>query len=432
MSAADEAVVVLADGTTNALSDGSCYGDDSDTDAPNAALYSMADLTITGTGASRSRATATTASPARTAWSSSRAPSRSPPRTTASGARTTSIIEGGTVTVDARGDALKSDNETDDTVGYISVTGGKVTVAAGDDGVHAEGDLADHRRRRHRDGVERGSRGRDHHPGRRHDHVTASDDGVNVSIGTGTSSQGGGPGGGGGMQDDGSLLTISGGTNTITSEGDGLDSNGSTVITGGTTVVNGPTGNGNGALDSNGGIAISGGTLVAAGSGGMAEAPDAESSQSFVQASRVRRCRPDRHRRSGDTVVASVPGREGAGRRGSRGGITSASPTTSTSATRWPRHHPQLLRGGSSRLQGRDRRPPARPPGRHGGRRHGPPLTARRRPRGRVSTGAVRGTPSVGVTRRRARLRRRWMKTAWGAMGLTTADPHAATLESSP
>ena len=51
ITAADEAVVVLADGSTNSLTDGTDY-DTSAEDAPNAALFSMADLTIGGVGRS--------------------------------------------------------------------------------------------------------------------------------------------------------------------------------------------------------------------------------------------------------------------------------------------------------------------------------------------------------------------------------------------
>ena len=79
--AADEVVVVLAEGTSNSLTDGSGY-DTSGEDAADAALFSMADLTIGGTGSLI--VTGNTAD-----WSSSAGPSRSRPPTTASGARTT-------------------------------------------------------------------------------------------------------------------------------------------------------------------------------------------------------------------------------------------------------------------------------------------------------------------------------------------------------
>ena len=47
---ANEAIVYLEEGSTNAIEDAASYADQG-TDAPNAALYSMADLTIAGTGA---------------------------------------------------------------------------------------------------------------------------------------------------------------------------------------------------------------------------------------------------------------------------------------------------------------------------------------------------------------------------------------------
>jgi hypothetical protein len=283
VAAADEAVVVLADGTQNSLADGRGYGDSEDADAPNAALYSMADLTIAGTG-----------SLAVTGNSNDGIASKDGLVVQSGSVTVTAvddgirgkdyvIVEGGTVTVAAEGDAVKSDNETDDTVGYVLVSGGTVALSAGDDGVHAEGDLA----------ITGGTVAvKESNEGLEGATVTlaggtttvrASDDGVNVSLGTGVQTQGG-PGGGG-MQDQsgsGAVLTISGGTNVVDSDGDGLDSNGSTVVTGGTTVVNGPTTNGNGALDSNGGITVTGGVLVAAGSSGMAEAPSTDSATGWV------------------------------------------------------------------------------------------------------------------------------------------------------
>ena len=80
------------------------------------------------------------------------------------------------------------------------------------------------------------------------------------------------------------LALVSGGTLTIDAGGDGFDSNGSAEITGGTVIVHGPLNDGNGALDVNGTFTISGGTLLAVGSSGMAETPDADSAQGWVQA----------------------------------------------------------------------------------------------------------------------------------------------------
>ncbi|OUE09108.1 hypothetical protein CMsap09_09200 [Clavibacter michiganensis] len=90
--------------------------------------------------------------------------------------------------------------------------------------------------------------------------------------------------GGGGSGDDGSTLTITGGTLVVDAEGDGLDSNGSATISGGTVVVNGPEGSGNGALDVNGTLDVSAGTLLAAGSSGMVVSPATTSTQGWISA----------------------------------------------------------------------------------------------------------------------------------------------------
>ena len=96
----------------------------------------------------------------------------------------------------------------------------------------------------------------------------------------GPSRQGGDGGPGGGMgYDSACLVTISGGTLTITAGGDGIDSNGDLVMTGGTVYVNGPTSGGDGALDYGGSASISGGVIVAVGASGMAEGFGSDSTQ---------------------------------------------------------------------------------------------------------------------------------------------------------
>lgn len=278
ITAADEAIVVLADGSDNALTDGTGYDTSAD-DAPNAALFSMADLTIGGSGS----LTVTGNTNDGIASKDGLVIQGGTITVTAAddGIRGKDylIISDGTVTVESGDDGLKSDNETDDTVGYVLVTGGTVKVTAGDDGVHAEGDLAISGGKvtiaKSNEGLEGSTvtiAGGD-------TSVTSSDDGLNATQGATTDGQGGG------MDDDGSLLTISGGTLLVNADGDGLDSNGTLVISGGTTVVSGPTNDGNGALDSNGGITVTGGTVVAAGASGMAESPGTDSTTGWVAVS---------------------------------------------------------------------------------------------------------------------------------------------------
>ncbi|SLC90207.1 Uncharacterised protein [Mycobacteroides abscessus subsp. abscessus] len=77
-------------------------------------------------------------------------------------------------------------------------------------------------------------------------------------------------------------LTISGGTISVDSSGDGLDSNGTLEISGGSVTVSGPENDGNGTIDSNGETVITGGTLMGSGSSGMAVTFSEDSTQASV------------------------------------------------------------------------------------------------------------------------------------------------------
>lgn len=272
---ADEAVLILADGSSNSVTDGKGY-DTTATDAPDAAIFSMADLTIGGTGSLQVSGNTGDGIASKDGLVILNGKISVTAADDALRGKDYLIVADGTIEATATEDGLKSNNEDDDTVGYIAIQGGTVTVKAGDDGLHAEGDLSiTGGNLTVAESVEAIEGANIIITGGAVD-ATSSDDGLNATSGT-TSSEGGG-----GMQSDGSLLSIGGGTVLVNAEGDGLDSNGALEVSGGTTVVSGPTNGGNGSLDSNGGITVTGGTLVAAGSAGMAETPEAESGQGWV------------------------------------------------------------------------------------------------------------------------------------------------------
>lgn len=138
---ADEAVVVLADGTTNSLTDAKEYVyPDADTDEPNAALFSTADLTIGGTGSLEVTGNANDGIASKDGL------------VIASGSVTVKaaddgirgkdyvVVQGGSITVDAGGDGVKSDNDEDAAKGFIVIKGGTVEVTSGDDGLAATTD----------------------------------------------------------------------------------------------------------------------------------------------------------------------------------------------------------------------------------------------------------------------------------------------------
>ncbi|MFY1637935.1 carbohydrate-binding domain-containing protein [Solwaraspora sp. WMMB335] len=367
---ADHLVVVVADGSENTLSDTDSYAEQADV---NAALFSSADLTVTGGGtltvhgngndgiASKDGLVIDTATVIVEAVDD--------------GVRGKDyvVVDSGTVTVDSGGDGIKADNDQDADSGYVWVDGGTVTVDSGGDGIDAATDLvvtgglldvtagggsgvapdADVSTKGLKSAVisvlEAGTitvdaaddavhgNGALHLAGARLTlasgddavhadttllvddgslditasvegleaaHITvaggdiqlvASDDGVNAAGGTTTdgsdATAGGRPGGGPGRGGPGGgeavgdySLAVTGGTLVIDAGGDGFDSNGTAEITGGTVVVNGPTMTMNGALDVNGGFQISGGVLIAAGSAGMVVTPDAASAQGWLSA----------------------------------------------------------------------------------------------------------------------------------------------------
>lgn len=308
VTSADEVTVSLAEGSTSSLT-ATGAADGTDTDIPNAALWSEADLSVTGTGSL-------------TVSGSVDGITSKDGLVVDGGAVTVTagddgvrgkdylVVSGGDLTVTAGGHGLKSDNADDTTVGYVALLGGSVevttsgsaaedgvnaqtilvgatdlTAAAVDDGLHADlaltVDLGTLTVTSSTEGVESAAITL---AGGTVD-VTASDDAVNATTGGGTAGGmgGGGMGGGMGAVDAGASVTITGGDIMLTSGGDGLDSNGTATMSGGTLVVNGPTSDGNGAIDVPGGFVVTGGTVAAGGSAGMAQAPSADS-QGWVSA----------------------------------------------------------------------------------------------------------------------------------------------------
>ncbi|RAM35696.1 carbohydrate-binding domain-containing protein [Arthrobacter globiformis] len=284
VQSANEAILFLEDGSTNSIKDAATYADQG-TDAPNAALYSMADLTLAGTGSLQVTGQYNDGIVSKDGLVLAAGNVTVKAADDGIRGKDYAVLLDGAYQITAGGDGFKSDNDTDDGRGWLLVNGGKLTVSAGDDGVKAQNQLA----------IANGTvTVSESSEGLEAQHiavsggtvwVTSTDDGVNASGGASTAAQpGGGMGGPGGGESVGDYsVDISGGSLTINSEGDGLDSNGNASISGGTVVVNGPESNGNGALDVNGELAVSGGTVAAAGSAGMVVTPGTSSTQSGVQ-----------------------------------------------------------------------------------------------------------------------------------------------------
>ncbi|MGO1638415.1 MAG: carbohydrate-binding domain-containing protein [Ancrocorticia populi] len=311
---ADEATVIVADGTENTLTDGSTRDEDVD-DVANAALYSKADLTITGTGQ------LTVDGTYEDGIHSKDGLVITGPNVTVEDAddgiigKDYLVLVDGTVDITSVDTGFGSDNEDDADRGWLSILGGSITVDTGDDAIKAENALAIAEGTVLVTASEEAIEAANIEILGGDIDLTSADDAINAAGGYGTESsdtdddpqgdmggqppqngemptdmptdmtQGGGqpPQGGGGMDQAGNQsVTISGGTIVMDAEGDGLDSNGSITMTGGDVTVNGPVNGGNGAIDFAGTFDISGGTLLAIGSSGMAEAPDTDSDQASL------------------------------------------------------------------------------------------------------------------------------------------------------
>ncbi len=203
---ADKAMVVLADGTQNHLSDASNYiYPSADVDEPNAALFSKADLTLAGGGALTVEGNSNDGIASKDGLLITGGTIRVQAADDGVRGKDYLVIEGGNVTVIAQGDGLKADNAEDATRGYIAIEGGVVNVSAGGDAIAAETD-------------------------------------VTIADGTLTLASGGGSGNAAGSGSakgikGGVGVVIDGGSLTIDAADDALHSNGSVVINGGTLVL---------------------------------------------------------------------------------------------------------------------------------------------------------------------------------------------------
>jgi len=181
-------------------------------------------------------------------------------------------IHDGSIRVDSSDDAIHSDDA-------ITIDGGDIEVVSGDDGVHANASVAINGGRLAVGQSFEALESANITIAGGTMHLVASDDGINVAGGVDASALGGRPGQNVFAEHVDQHLGISGGYIYVDAMGDGIDVNGAITMSGGTVLINGPTGNMNGALDYDRGFALSGGLLVAVGSAGMAQAPDASSSQ---------------------------------------------------------------------------------------------------------------------------------------------------------
>ena len=325
---AGEAIIVLAKDSTNTLADGAAYSDTS-AEAPTAALFSADTLTITGTGSLK-------------VTGSYKDGISSDNGLVITGGTTIDVqaaddglrgkdylvVDSGTLTVSAGGDGLKSSEDNDETKGFVSLGKASVTLASTDDGIAATTDVTvagttlsvvagggqanavpqedsgpgAQSSTQEAEGTTPSPKGINAGVSYTQDSgtvtldtadeglqapfvnisggelsVASGDDGINASNGDYVIE---GYENADSESDDGSVLTISGGTVQVDyAASDGIDSNGSAHVTGGQVVIGGSAGSMDGAIDANGSttlVGVTGDPSVAEGdtitvSGGSAD-----------------------------------------------------------------------------------------------------------------------------------------------------------------
>lgn len=146
VSDAGKAVLVLADGSTSTVSDADTYVyPDSTTDEPDGAIFSTADLTITGNGSLTVEANAGDGIVSKDGLVISGGDLTVTAADDAIRGKDYVVVKDSatsspTITATAGGDGLKSTNVDDATLGYVSVSGGTVDLTTEGDGIQAETD----------------------------------------------------------------------------------------------------------------------------------------------------------------------------------------------------------------------------------------------------------------------------------------------------
>lgn len=138
---ASKVTLTLADGSVNTLSDGAYYVFEEGEDEPDATLYAKHDLVINGNGKLVVTSAYGDAVKGKDALYILGGTFEVTSAEDGIVGRDLLYVADGTFTVSAVADALKANNDTDETLGNVVIDGGSFTLTAGTDGIQAENTL---------------------------------------------------------------------------------------------------------------------------------------------------------------------------------------------------------------------------------------------------------------------------------------------------
>ena len=228
---AGTATVHLMEGTENTLTDGESYTfSDSLSSAadeePNACLYSKEDLVIEGAGALAVEANYNNGITSKDSLEIYDGAVTVDAANHGVNGKDSNTIDSAILTVTCGGDAVRSTNDSDETLGWVSVSNSTLTLTAGEDGIQAETSAV----------VSAGT------------YAITSGGGSTVTPGDDVSAKG---------IKTGTDLTLSSGIYTLDCSDDAIHANGNVTITGGSYTIS----TGDDAAHADGDLTVSGGTL---------------------------------------------------------------------------------------------------------------------------------------------------------------------------
>jgi hypothetical protein len=139
---AEKVVITLADGTENYVTDGNSYVfEDSESDEPNAAIFSKSDLTINGNGSLTVNANYNNGIQSKDELKITSGNITVNAANDGIKGRDYIAIKDGSITVVAGGDGMRSNNDKDLDKGFVAIEGGTISITAGEDGIQAETNL---------------------------------------------------------------------------------------------------------------------------------------------------------------------------------------------------------------------------------------------------------------------------------------------------
>ena len=139
---AKKAIISLADGTENNITDGETYVfEDESSNDPNAAIFSKDDMAIIGTGKLTVNANYNNGIASNDDLKIQSGNIVVNAKNNGIKGKDCINVTDGNITINSKGDGMKADNTTDETKGYIYIEGGKINITSGQDGIQAETEL---------------------------------------------------------------------------------------------------------------------------------------------------------------------------------------------------------------------------------------------------------------------------------------------------